>query len=350
MQVTHQTQAAEQQRDRLLEDAVRALRQATGLELRVERRAHGRGKAEGGVVLRLDRGGQKMTLRAHVAPALTTQTLGAALAELGRLPGKAMLVTGYVNPSMAERLRRMGIAFADTMGNVYLDHPPVLVYLAGKKPLGGPAKAQVTRAFQPTGLKVVFALLREPKLAAAPYRDIVEAAGVALGTVGWVMNDLKALGFLADKGKHGRELVEREKLLDRWVTAYPEQLRPKLHQGYYAAAAPQWWQKAVLMQGKEYWSGEVAAAKETRYLKPEKVTVYLRGNAADFQLRHGLRKDTNGNTELLRAFWTEGEPPKDPLAPPVVVYADLLIGGDPRNLEAARLVYERDLARFIRQD
>lgn len=339
MKPTQPTKAAAEQRARVLGEAIHAFGVATGLILRVEKKAGAVEKA-GGAMLRLEHGGRKLALRAHVVPVLTTQTLGAALAELGRLPGKAMLVTEYVNPNMAERLRQAGAAFIDAAGNAFLDFPPLLLFLTGKKPPRPPARAKATRAFQPTGLRVVFALLQRPELARAPYRDIAGAAGVALGTVGWVINDLKALGFLADKGKHGRELVERMRLIDRWAAAYPEQLRPKLHLGNYAAADDKWWEKAKLKPGKEYWSGEVAAARAT-YLKPEKIAVYLRENPADFLLRHGLWKDPDGNTELLEVFWTEEPSPDDALAPPLVVYADLLIGGDPRNLEAARLIHER---------
>ncbi len=50
---------------------------------------------------------------------------------------------------------------------------------------------------------MVFALLCRPELLNAPYREIVDAAGVALGAVGWVYFDLQARGYVAAGKKKG---------------------------------------------------------------------------------------------------------------------------------------------------
>ena len=58
--------------------------------------------------------------------------------------------------------------------------------------------------------------------------------------VNWVMRELKELGFLLEKGEgRGREirLINKERLLERWITAYVEQLRPKLVLGRYQGPA-----------------------------------------------------------------------------------------------------------------
>lgn len=58
--------------------------------------------------------------------------------------------------------------------------------------------------------------------------------------VNWVMRELKELGFLLEKGEgRGREirLIHKERLLERWITAYVEQLRPKLVLGRYQGPA-----------------------------------------------------------------------------------------------------------------
>ncbi|MCU7861984.1 MAG: hypothetical protein KZQ86_19650, partial [Candidatus Thiodiazotropha sp. (ex Lucinoma kastoroae)] len=149
-----------------------------------------------------------------------------AVHQLKRFPQKGLVVTDYVNPKMAERLKAMDMPFLDAAGNAYINEPPVYVYIKGNKPLEKPHRKLPTRAFQPTGLKVLFALLCRPGLENAPYRDIAKAADVALGTVGWVITDLRELGYLVDLGKRGRRLTNKEKLIERWVTTYPEQLRP----------------------------------------------------------------------------------------------------------------------------
>ena len=60
------------------------------------------------------------------------------------------------------------------------------------------------------------------------YREMAKEAGISLGAVNWIMNDLKSLGHLLDLGARGRRLVRKKELLKRWTSAYPEQLRPKL--------------------------------------------------------------------------------------------------------------------------
>ncbi len=255
-------------------------------------------------------------------------------------------MTTYVNPDMADRLRALDIAFIDTVGNAYLNTPPVYVFVKGNRPPKDLGIPKQNRAFQATGLKVVFALLCRPSLADAPYREIATRTDVALGTVTWVIRDLKKLDFVFAVQKGKRQLHNRKELLDRWVTAYPEQLRPKLAIGRFRAARPDWWKTAApLDRGKTYWGGEIAATYLTRHLRPELVTVYCRDALEEVQLKNRLRKDPNGETELLRTFWDGDLDHKDGrLVPPILAYADLLGTGDPRNIETAKLLYEQEIA------
>jgi len=282
---------------------------------------------------------------------LTQAVLGMIVHRLEQLPQKGLIVTDYVNPKMAERLKAMDMPFLDAAGNAYLNEPPVYVYIKGNKPLEKPHRKPPTRAFQPTGLKVLFALLCRPGLENAPYRDIVKAADVALGTVGWVITDLRELGYLVDMGKRGRRLTNKEKLIERWVTTYPEQLRPKLVLGRYKAVDHDWWKYAPIQSTQAYWGGEVAAAKLTNYLKPEQVTIYAQKTLGELLLTNKLKKDPNGDVEILEAFWqTEYDWPYSELVPPLLIYADLLATGDARNIETARMIYEQQLTGLIRED
>ncbi len=302
-------------------------------------------------LLRIEKDGKAEKFAAEVKKRLTTATLGAAVHQLERYPQNGLIVTEYVNPNMAERLRDMDMPFLDTVGNAYLNTPFVYVFCKGNKLAEPPGKTGVTRAFQPTGLKVVFALLCQPELVKAPYRDIAIAAAVALGTVGWVMTDLREQGYLVDMGKRGRRLKERERLVQRWVTAWPEQLRPKLVIGRYAVQGQDWWKRYPVHNYQAYWGGEVAAAKITNYLRPEYQTIYIRDRAADLQLDMKMRKDPGGKVELLKTFWGMGcEQRDETLVPPLLVYADLLATGDPRNIETAKLIYEQHLDRYISED
>lgn len=299
----------------------------------------------------LNIGGIDEPLAIEIKARLTKPTLGAIAHQLGQCKEHGLLVTEYVNPVMAEHLKELGIFFIDTVGNAYLNLPPVLVFIRGNKPEKPATAAHKTRAFQPTGLKVLFAFLCNPDLVNAPYRDIANAANVALGTVGWVINDLKDLGHVAQLGKRHRVIRGRQKLLDRWVTTYPEQLRPKLLIGRYTVREKTWWKQAAIHNFQAYWGGEVAAANLTKYLKPEQITIYVRGQAARLQLEYGMRKDPNGEIELLETFWNkECDIDDKDVTPALLTYADLLATGDQRNIETATIIYDQYLAQFIAED
>jgi hypothetical protein len=143
---------------------------------------------------------------AEVKRWLDLQTLGQAIEQMKRLPEKVLLVTQYVNPNMAERLKQMDIPFLDALGNAYLNAPPIFIYVKGYTTQRFP-RERPTRAFVPAGLRVVFALLCRQELADAPLRTIAQTAHVALGTVAWVLDDLARLGHLLEMGKRRRRLI-----------------------------------------------------------------------------------------------------------------------------------------------
>jgi hypothetical protein len=332
----------------LVEKAVEAFKEMTGLTLEI-RKADPHLRAD--VALRLRGRGVDQDFAVEVKTPLTNATLGLLLRRHDKLEGRTLLITDYVNPRMAERLRQMNILFLDIAGNAYLDVPPILVFAKGNRLEDRAQKEKKPRVFQPTGLKIVFALLCDPNLEGRPYRDLAETAGVALGTVNQVIQDLKRLGFLVEQGKLGRRLVDRARLLDRWVTAYPEQLRPKLLLGRFKAQDDDLWRITELGRFQAYWGGEVAAARITKYLKPDMTTVYLRGNLARLRVALKLKREPQGNVELLKAFWdVQYDDENDALVPPLLVYADLMASGDPRNLETAEQIYERKLAGLITED
>lgn len=336
----------------LLRTALEAFHDTTGLQILVEaEEVTDNAGHRADVLVRLVAPDGVRRLVVEVKAPLNQANLGMAVHHLERFPQKGLIVTDYVNPKMAERLKALDMSFLDVEGNAYLNEPPVYVYINGNKPLERRHRKSLTRAFQPTGLKVLFALLCQPGLENAPYRDIVKAADVALGTVGWVITDLKELGYLVDMGKRKRRLKNKAKLIERWVTNYPELLRPKLVLGRYRAIDRDWWKHAQLHNFRACWGGEVAAAILTKFLKPERVTVYTRGKPAELLLTNKLKKDPDGDVEILEAFWQiDYDWPHNELAPPMLLYADLLATGDARNIETARMIYEQELAGLIRED
>jgi hypothetical protein len=220
------------------------------------------------------------------------------------------------------------------------------VLVAGKKPDKALRRIErPMRALDRTGLRVVFALLAAPDLMQAPYRDLAKAAGVALGTVGWILTDLRDHAFLAEIGGQ-RRLIDRQRALQAWTTNYPLRLRERLYVRRFAAKEDTWWETARPEAFGGYWGGEVAAAKLRGDLIPKTVTVYLPDDRKDFLAQHRLRADPQGPIEVLDVFWKFPQAPGNPegIAPPLLVHADLLTIGDPRTLEEARRIRDHYLA------
>ena len=293
---------------------------------------------------------------------------GALFKQIRELPGEGILVADYVNPNMAERLRDEKIQFIDTAGNAYIDQPGHYVYVRGNKentnqPRSG--KDATQRAFEPKGLMVVYAFLCNEYLVDAPYREIADRAGVAVGTVGWVINALKAAGYIRDlEWKKGRKLVNHRRLLNRWVEAWPEKLKPKLLIGEFEAEVPYWWKQIEINELGGYWGGEIAAARYTDYIKPQEAMVYIpKKNANKLFAEARLRKMNDWNKEInvlvhvYEPFWPRVEGylenefwENEGLVHPILAYADLIATGDPRNHEVAKRLYEQHITQFIPED
>lgn len=327
----------------LLAQALEAFRQATAKEvvmLKTEiRLPQGIADAE----IRLPDGKKRLVeVKRNVTPA----TMGAVIAQLKRFDKPGLLVVPYMTPQMAERLKEMDIAFLDTAGNAYLNTPKLFVYITGRKLQAPAAHEKRVRALRPTGLKVIFALLCRPELLNAPYRDIAAAAGAALGTVGWVFYDLRRLGYIMETKAHGRIYQNRVGLIDKWVEAYAQQLRPAIKPQRYRVAVTDWWKKEDIAQFDMWLGGEPAAAIMTKHLRPEIVTVYGDTHFAELARKVRAVKDEYGNLEVLQKFWDFEMPQaykQHPLVPPLLVYADLIATADARNLETAQIIRERFL-------
>lgn len=282
---------------------------------------------------------------------LTHAMIGMIKQQLKAKKRKNIIITKYVTPQIADKLKDINIPFIDTAGNIYISEPNLFLFVKGNRTEMPNEKLQ-TRAFQPAGLQVIYTLLCNPKLANANYRKIAKVADVALGTVGWVMQDLKRMGLIIDMGRHGRRLIKKEKLLTKWVTTYPEQLRPKKLIGKYDVIDPLFWKYKDLPL-KANWGGEVAAAKLNKYLKPEIVTIYTNEEETlnKYIIENRIKKDPEGKIEILKTFWErEQKKPYQNLVHPILIYADLQATGDARNIETAEMIYEQELAGFIRED
>lgn len=339
----------------LLQAAVQTL-EAYGIpaEVELEPRTPAKGRARADAAFDLVLAGKHQTFLVEAKRWLTPGTLGHVVTRLRDLGKNAILVTDYVTPQVAERLKDLGIAFVDVAGNAYLHRPPVMIWVVGRKPIVARQRFRAGRAFQPTGLKLVFALLCRPDLVNAGFREIATFAGVAHGTVGCVLGDLREMGYLVETGNKRtrvRRLRNAGKLLTQWAEAYARTLYPQLLMGRYQTTEPDWWKKLDAGKYKVLLGAEPAAAIATRFLRPGVVTLYAKEAPTRLMLDYRLRKAEEGNIELRRRFWPFDHGWERPtLTPPALIYADLLATGDARCIETAQLVYDRYLARLFKED
>lgn len=328
-------------------DAAVVAGQQLGVGVEVVQLAPQLGAARADALVRVRYGGQEVLYAAEVKREIRPTTLGAITQQLNRLGQPALLVTNHVTPPLADALRERGIAFLDEAGNAYLNHPPLLIWVKGQRLKQKLDRANpTTRTFNPSGLQVIFPLLCHPEWTNRPYREIAAMAGVAHGTVGWVLAELPKLGFLAEVGGK-RRLLQPERLLHQWVEAYARTLRPKLLIGRFQAEQFDWYQ--TIDPGKYGYllGGEAAAARLTQHLRPGTITVYGLKVEARFILDQRLRPDPQGNVEILKRFWKFDED-RPFLTPLPLIYADLLAIGDARCLETAKLIYGDIITRFHR--
>jgi len=223
---------------------------------------------------------------------------------------------------------------------------------------------------------VTYGFLTHPELLNRPYREIATATNVALGTVGLVIKALKAGGYILDEArdKH-RRITNYQMLLDRWVQAWPEKLKPKLFLGTFVTDDIHWWRNIKIERYGGCWGGETAGALYTDYLKPQIATVYIPKNKyAKLVQDMRLSKEPKFNNiagskvNIYTPFWpqdsyeipdqerlNEIKPPVENnkihcinagrrLVNPVLAYADLIATGDVRNLEAAEIIYKERIA------
>lgn len=338
----------------ILDDTIRAIRREAGLQLDiVGREANIDGKRIDAVIQMPNNGTR---LVAVIKKWITHANLGAVINQINNLAelGQGLLIADYINQNMGKRLKEAGIQFLDVAGNAYIDQWPVYIHVKGNNPERAVLNAKTGKAFQATGMKLIFAILGDEDLVNAPYREIAGQAGVALGTVGGILDDLATQGFLlkGTKANH-RKLNDRGILVDKWAEAYPYRLKKKHRLGLFTTDNPDWWKIIDPETFEALWGGEIAAAKFANYLNPKHGVVYIRKtNLENFLQVARLRKvdpyrRQDRYIDFVEPFWEEAKNKSNAeqtgVAPHIITYADLIETGDVRNLDTANKLREKHL-------
>lgn len=292
--------------------------------------------------------------RVEVKRTLTEATVTRLARDLAGNLQNHIFVTNYVPRKMAKTMKDLGVQFMDTAGNIFLNQPPALIYIHGYPRTDDIVNMQLRYKegiFGTAGLKVIFALLCKRNLWNANYREIKTAADVALGTVANTMKELTQKGYLIERTNKQKKLIRRKELLDNWVNAYIEKLRPKIIIGKFKSVKSDFWQHTNLTGLQALWGGEISAYMLTRYLKPEITSIYTDKPAKKLIADLKLRRDAYGDVELCNRFWNfDTVEKKQNIVPPLLIYADLIATGDARNIETAKLIYDEYLEKDLIKD
>jgi hypothetical protein len=259
---------------------------------------------------------------------------------------KQLFVARYVSPTDAEKLREHDISFMDTQGNVFFNQDEFYIFISSRAKESEVKVPKPTLIFQQSGLKLLFVLLSIPDSENYSYRKLAEMSGISLGSVNEIIANLQQ-GFYLVNYNEKRVLVRKKEILEIWVQRYAETLRPKLLLGRFEYTDAIF-EKRNLDDLKGCWSGEYAAGLMTNYLNPTKFNLFV-----DYKSKRALlvldslfsRSKLKGEVEILRKFWKFDD--DNTIAPPLLVYADLVASADTRNLETAQIIYDPYLARLV---
>jgi len=322
--------------------AIERLQELTGIEVQYTPQATHKNE-EGGIINIGKKPG--IGLGAEIKNEIREAQIPVLMNQMKKHNGKFILVSRYIPGPVKDRLKSEGVNYLETSGNCFISNGQLFVYINDQKvtPQRETGKSVLWNA---AGLKFVFAVLQNPDILNQSYREIANAAGVALGTIGKLIENLKSENFLKEGKKNGDTILfleRKDELITRWVTLYNTTLRPKQLIGRFKAVGNTTVNGLTLPPGL-FWGGEPAGAKLTKFLRPEKFTLYSALEKLHVIKMLKLVPDTDGNIELLNIFWNsetidnEKNVAEMQIAPPLIVYADLLGSYDSRNYEIAERI------------
>ncbi|MFB7251363.1 type IV toxin-antitoxin system AbiEi family antitoxin [Microbacterium sp. NPDC056234] len=255
--------------------------------------------------------------------------------------GHPLLVLGAkVTPRNADRLRELGVNYLDANGNAYLRFGDVLIDVRGRS--GDPVaalhqdKSVTSNLFSPKRAQVIFALISWPDSVNAKLREIASIARVSVGFAQKTLVDLEAANYLQTlgAGRQGRQLNNVDALIDGWVASFPGGLgSPDNTRAFRGTFDPD----VLSNDGPEiYLSGEAAADWLPRNATWSLYCDEIPSRAA--AAGRWTARSSSPNIFVRPIFWTTPAvhtTGRIQVAPPLLVYADLVSSGESRQREAA---------------
>ncbi len=253
-----------------------------------------------------------------------------------------LVIAENLFPKIKDTLTKHEIAFIEANGTINIETRNILIKVEGRnKKYILPEKQG--RAFTKAGLKVIYLFLANKNDINDTYRELASNANIAIGNIKLIREGLIEEGFALWQNNNKLKLTNKKELLQKWITAYNEKLKPALFTGKFRfnnEADFIQWKNLNLDKTKTQWGGEAAGNIYTNYLQPEVLTLYTNENKANIIKEFKLLPDPKGNVIVYEKFWNERQPYKN-VVPPLIAYADLLATGKRRCIETAQKIYEQ---------
>ena len=331
---------------KIVDEAIDKLKRYSGLSVHMEK-----GRPEMDLFINIDGVSFLATVKSAISDGnrVTVHSHLALNAAKNNLP--ALIISGYIPIKIAKEYTDEGVNYLDMAGNCSIRYKNLVLIIEGKKK-ERISKTNQSRAFQEAGVRIIFHLLNDPANLNLPYRKLADVANVSLGSVSSVMNELIELNFMLATQKK-RVLKNKRLLLDRWVTAYHDSLRPKLLLKKMRFTNPEQysnWDDLSIQDADDVvlWGGEPAASLLTNRLFPEKFVIYTNGSWQALIQDIKLAPADDGEIEVLRMFWDEVDKFREKyIVPPLLIYADLMGSRIGRNNEIAKMILEDELSNII---
>ena len=291
-------------------------------------------------VFTLETEGKKVTFDAIVKKELRTYLVNQII-DKARGRKNVIVIVHKLFPALKEKLREHNINYLEANGNIFINTGTLFMLLDTDKKIETEGKTG-NRAFTPTGLRVLFEILRDKELINQPQRAIAERAGVALGNIPKVLQGLQEADQIYKVNKKEYAFKDRKELLQVWAKEYQNTLKPTLYAGAFTLKRfENDWKEIPINRMKTVWGGEPAGDLLTNYLQPGELTLYTEEDKKELMLHYGLMPDKEGDVHVYKKFWTTTE--ETITAPPILVYADLINTNDKRCLETANILFNEQI-------
>lgn len=244
-----------------------------------------------------------------------------------------LFVLGYIAPTTARTLVENGFNYIDYSGNCTIRQGLMCITVSGLK--NHYLEQKKSHIMSEAKIHLILCFLSNPHLIGEGYRAISSETGYSLGTIKNTIEDLTAGKYVLHTDK-GRKLINKEDLLNQWVQAYNQIARPKLtlrKMRFRSDEMKKDWKQMKLPQGM-VWGGDCGANLIDGYLIPGSYEIYTSEPSAALLATGRVLPDDNGEITVYKKFWTDSA--DTVTAGKLIIYADLVNGGDSRQLEAAQ--------------